>query len=94
MKAGAAFSALEWTMPDGRIKLICDQLEQVDVVLSSPSQSQRMEKLGKPVVVVDESTTSAELQSTTFDAPLLKGVAVGPTTLAYVIFTSGSTGMY
>ena len=58
MRAGAAPTALEWTMPEERIELTCDQLKGIGVVLSSPSQEKGMKKLGKPVVIVNETTTS------------------------------------
>lgn len=91
MKAGAAFTALEWTIPDGRIKLICDQLKRIDVVLSSPSQKEKIGRLGKPVIIVDETTTS-KLNIADNNSIVLVDVAVNPNDLAYVIFTSGSTG--
>ena len=91
LKAGAAFVALEHSLPDGRIRIILEQLGSLRLILTSRTQSKRIERLTDHVIVVDELTTSGIRSG----IPLpVSGTKTGlqPDHPAYVIFTSGSTG--
>ena len=41
-------------MPDGRIQIILEQLGSLRLVLTSSSQSTRIERLAERVIIVDE----------------------------------------
>lgn len=78
-------------MPDGRIQTILEQLGGLRLVLSSSSQSTRIERLAERVIIVDEVATSGEVPNISLP---VSGTKIGPQPgdPAYVIFTSRSTG--
>ncbi|TVY91840.1 Nonribosomal peptide synthetase [Lachnellula willkommii] len=90
LKAGAAFAALEHSIPEGRIQIILDQIGHVPLMLASTTQAKRMQKYLSQVIKVDEETTSSDAPNITLP---VAGEKDGPQLNhpAYVIFTSGST---
>ena len=91
LKAGAAFVALEHSLPDGRIRIILEQLGSLRLILTSRTQSKRTERLADHVIVVDELATSGNLSGVSLPVSGTK-TGLQPDHPAYVIFTSGSTG--
>lgn len=80
-------------MPDGRIQMILEQFGSLRLVLTSSSQSTRIERLAELVIIVDYITTSDQVPNISLPVSRMK---TGPRfdDPAYVIFTSGSTGRF
>ncbi|MCV7071093.1 amino acid adenylation domain-containing protein [Mycobacterium rufum] len=79
LKAGAAYLAIDPSLPDSRIAFMLSDADPVAIVTT---EAQRDRAQGRPVVALDdvESDSAAEL-------PM-----VSPGDLAYLIYTSGTTG--
>ncbi|KAL2815064.1 hypothetical protein BDW59DRAFT_177767 [Aspergillus cavernicola] len=86
MKAGSAFFPIDPSLPDQRIKRMC-QISEAVATITSPGQSDRAQKFGPPVAVAQH-----ESQSHVSDTPSVSLPTVNPGQAAYLAFTSGSTG--
>ncbi|GAD97156.1 hypothetical protein PTT_07899 [Paecilomyces variotii No. 5] len=86
LKAGGAFVLLDPTLPEGRIRSICKQVNAVVGITSASCQS-RLSPFTRHTVVLGKETP--ELQN---NKPLSQTPNATPTDAAYIIFTSGSTG--
>lgn len=84
LKAGAAFSLVDPSLPSNRVDSICQQVS-AKLALVHESQHQKMQSLVPRCITVDD-TLIESLVSSAY-TPASK-----PQDLAYVIFTSGSTG--
>ncbi|CAG8958014.1 hypothetical protein HYFRA_00000357 [Hymenoscyphus fraxineus] len=92
LKTGAAFVALDVTMPVGRIANILKQLDNIPLALASASQCQKFQGIVDSVVVFKENLTIIERSSDLLPATGVEG-GIQSDQPAYVIFTSGSTGI-
>lgn len=80
-------------MPEGRVQMILEQLGSIRLILTSSSQSSRIERLADQFIIVDEVATSREVPGINLPVPGTK-TGLQPDHPAYVIFTSGSTGKF
>lgn len=93
LKAGAAFVALDVTMPSGRISNILQQLENLPLALVSDTQHEKFRGLVDQVAIFDEGLTSTDTPDVSLPrSGVENGIQYDQP--AYVIFTSGSTGMF
>ncbi|KAL1846300.1 NRPS protein [Paecilomyces lecythidis] len=86
LKAGGAFVLLDPTLPEGRIRSICQQVNAVVGITSASCQS-RLSPFTQHTVVLGKESLGSQNQPT-----LSQTRKVTPTNAAYIIFTSGSTG--
>jgi non-ribosomal peptide synthetase component F len=91
LKAGAAFVALDVTMPVGRIANILKQLDNISLALTSTEQHQKLKGIVDLVIVFDESLTDLDAPGGVLPVPGAEN-GIHYDQPAYVIFTSGSTG--
>ncbi|KAG8414715.1 putative NRPS-like protein biosynthetic cluster [Metarhizium acridum] len=84
MKAGGASVVLETSLPSDRLYSIVQQVEPILILSSSLTTELAGQLTTRPVVVVDEA-------STTFDVTSILP-EVQPSNILYIVFTSGSTG--
>ena len=87
MKAGAGYVPLDMAHPDDRLKTIMSQLERVPIVLTSQSNTERIQTLAETLFTVSGETLAAV---TPADVVL---PAVTPEAPAYCLFTSGTSGV-
>jgi amino acid adenylation domain-containing protein len=85
IKTGAAFTVMDVTYPENRLKSITSAA-QAQVILSSPSQLQLAKRLVDNVFLVDKSTFATNLSEA------LQKTSHNTDRLMYICFTSGSTG--
>ncbi|KAL3707268.1 hypothetical protein TMatcc_005245 [Talaromyces marneffei ATCC 18224] len=85
IKTGAAFTVMDVTYPENRLKSITSAVK-AQLILSSPSQVQLAERLADKVFLVDKSTFSTNVPEA------LQEVSQDTNRLMYICFTSGSTG--
>ena len=91
LKAGAAFVALDVTMPSGRISNILKQVENLPLALASGTQYKKFQGLVDQVVIFDEELTNTDTHGVSLPRSGFEdGIRYDQP--AYVIFTSGSTG--
>ncbi|EED19142.1 nonribosomal peptide synthase, putative [Talaromyces stipitatus ATCC 10500] len=90
-KAGAAFSAMDITYPEERLKVISSSLG-MNLILASPSQGELAKRLGGNVFIVDSNSYmgTADTGRDHFDEVRISRKS---DQLMYVCFTSGSTGV-
>ncbi|EED20596.1 nonribosomal peptide synthase, putative [Talaromyces stipitatus ATCC 10500] len=90
IKTGAAFSVMDVSYPESRLKIIADALE-AHLVITSPSQLTLARRLAERVFVVGEKayTSSGLFQR----QPIIDISLRNTDRLMYVCFTSGSTGV-
>lgn len=93
MKAGAAFVALDVTMPVGRIANVLQQLDNVPLALTTAGQYHKFEGIVDSVIVFDEKLTTLDIPEEFLPASGVEG-GVQHDQPVYVIFTSGSTGKF
>lgn len=84
MKAGKAFVLLDPSLPDHRLRTLC-QISQASFILTSSKESTRALHLGPPLVIIE-----SEFQGS--DSDTLSLPTVNPHQPAYAAFTSGSSG--
>jgi amino acid adenylation domain-containing protein/non-ribosomal peptide synthase protein (TIGR01720 family) len=87
MKAGAGYVPLDMAHPDDRLKTIMSQLERVPIVLTSQSNTSRMQALAENLM-----TVSGEILAAVTSANVVLP-AVTPEAPAYCLFTSGTSGV-
>ncbi|KAI4194390.1 MAG: hypothetical protein LQ350_007785 [Teloschistes chrysophthalmus] len=85
VKTGSAFTLMDSTYPEERLRSIASQVSH-RLIVSSTSNASLAAKLAKYVVVVDHTNLSRYSPA----RPLR--TCVSPTSTLYVVFTSGSTG--
>ncbi|RAO67756.1 uncharacterized protein BHQ10_003768 [Talaromyces amestolkiae] len=85
MKSGAAFSVMDVTYPENRLKSITSAVK-AKIILSSPSQSPLAARLADNVFLVDDTNFTTNVSK----AP--QKISHDTDRLMYVCFTSGSTG--
>jgi amino acid adenylation domain-containing protein len=85
IKTGAAFTVMDVTYPENRLKSITSAA-QAQLILSSPSQLQLADRLVDGVFLVDKSTFATNVSEA------LQEISPDPERLMYICFTSGSTG--
>ncbi|WP_158169992.1 non-ribosomal peptide synthetase, partial [Mycolicibacterium smegmatis] len=83
LKTGAAYLAIDPTLPDERIAFMVSDAAPMAVVTTAELRS-RMSRFGLLVIDVDDPTWAGE-HSTSLPAP-------SPHDIAYLIYTSGTTG--
>ncbi|KAJ6780765.1 hypothetical protein PWT90_04525 [Aphanocladium album] len=89
LKAGGAFILLDPSLPDARVRRICEVVN-AKVAITSRANSRRFSSLVKNVVTLEESLMIS-LRSK-MSKPLFVDIISNPDNAAYIIFTSGSTG--
>ena len=77
-------------MPEGRIRIILEQLDKLPFILASTSQAGKFEASKHKVIVVNESTSPSQDGGELTDHEYTRDIK--PESPAYVIFTSGTTG--
>jgi amino acid adenylation domain-containing protein len=85
MKTGSAFTLMDASQPEERLRTICSQVNQ-DLIISSASNANLAAKLAKHVLVVDHNNLLC------WSPPRPMRIRVQPNWRLYVVFTSGSTG--
>jgi amino acid adenylation domain-containing protein len=85
IKTGAAFTVMDVTYPENRLKSITSAVK-AQLILSSSSQLQLAERLVDSVFLVDESSFATNVSNALQDMPN------DTNRLMYICFTSGSTG--
>ncbi|KAK5996419.1 Nonribosomal peptide synthetase dtxS1 [Cladobotryum mycophilum] len=88
LKAGGGFVLLDSTLPESRLRSICDQLGS-EVILSSKNNQELSARLAQLVVRVDLESIQA------LDFPTdeqSQSQPPSPSSAMYTVFTSGSTG--
>ncbi|KAG5996166.1 NRPS protein [Claviceps spartinae] len=89
MKAGGINVALDFSLPEDRLRVILQQVNP-SIILSSSSNAEMAKRLTMaPIFVVDEASV-ALLKSISSPAKVLPKFT--PSNIVYIIFTSGSTG--
>ncbi|MFF1422359.1 amino acid adenylation domain-containing protein [Streptomyces sp. NPDC058280] len=90
LKLGAAFLPLDLVHPADRLTYMIEDSRAALVVGTEPVAGKIPEVAGVPVVLLDEPSVAAELD--TLPQTAVEGERVGLDQAAYVIYTSGSTG--
>jgi non-ribosomal peptide synthetase-like protein len=93
LKAGAAYTCLDVSFPDGRMQEILQDAD-VRILLTDASEGERASRFGLPAVTVLDATginagIPGDVQARNADAA---PAWLNPASLAYVIYTSGTTG--
>ncbi|KAJ9226766.1 hypothetical protein DTO027B5_1898 [Paecilomyces variotii] len=86
LKAGGAFVLLDPTLPEGRIRSICQQVHAA-VGITSASCESRLSPFTQHIVVLGRQALGSQNYQTLSQMP-----KATPRNAAYIIFTSGSTG--
>ncbi|MFE4644884.1 amino acid adenylation domain-containing protein, partial [Streptomyces sp. NPDC056730] len=90
MKLGAAFLPLDLIHPADRLTYMIEDSRAALVVGTEPVAGKIPDVAGVPVVLLDEPSVAAELD--TLPEAAVEGTRAGLDQAAYVIYTSGSTG--
>lgn len=89
LKAGGAFILLDPSLPDARVRRICEVVN-AKVAITSAANTRRFSSLVSHALTLDRDFMSS-LQAKEVE-PLFVDIISSPENAAYIIFTSGSTG--
>lgn len=88
MKAGAAYSPLDIAYPASRLRLMCAQIDNMNLIICGDAQLDKLQSLEQqvqPIAELNECISNFDVCSSS--AP------VSSETICYVVFTSGTTGI-